>query len=405
MEESLTQILVEILLREPFFGHLATHLLRETREDVEETALIIQQKGTITLGVNPAFWRQADLSEEERYGSVKHELLHLALLHPFRKSEFSKPELYSIAADLTVNQYLSADQLRPDQIRLERLRSLNWEPNRSLGYYYRQLEAIMNNFEGVNKEDQDQLKQWTEAEHPAQRRHQFWADALDELEPEQKEALAAVWQHQLKDLVAKEATSSFYRLDEPLRELIHRRLREQSAKVDWKRVLRMFATNSRKMLLKDTIRRPSKRYGTVPGVKIKRHQKLVIALDTSGSLPTLMLGAFFREIHQLWRTGAEMTVVECDDQIRNQYPYRGQKILEVAGRGSTAFDPPIRLANEMRVDGLIYLTDGFGPVPETLPRMPTLWLISQQGIRPDSRTWTSLPGRVVKMDSGLKGSI
>lgn len=398
MEERLTQILVEVLLQEPFFGHLAAKLLREIREDVEDTALMVHAGGTITLGVNPAFWRQADLSETQRYGAIKHELLHLALLHPFRKQEFPNRSLYSIAADLVVNQYLTGEQLRPDQIRLDQLQTVSWASNRSLGYYYRKLEEITTGKQRIGKEDKQLLEQWSLEEHPAQARHNFWADALDLPDPGKQEALAASWQHQLKDLVSKEAASSFNRLDKPLRELIYRRLREQASQVDWKRVLRMFATNSRKMLLKDTIRRPSKRYGTVPGVKIKRHQKLIIALDTSGSLPATMLGAFFREIHQLWRTGAEMTIVECDDRIQNQYPYRGQKVLEVAGRGFTAFDAPIQLANERRVDGIIYLTDGLGPPPEVSPRMPMLWLISKDGIRPDSRTWSSLPGRVVKMN-------
>jgi predicted metal-dependent peptidase len=398
MEERLTQILVEVLLQEPFFGHLAANLLREIREDIEDTALVVQADGTIRLAVNPAFWRQADLSESERYGAVKHELLHLALLHPFRDREFPNATLYGIAADLVVNQYLPEDQLRSEQVRLNKLQTVSWEPNRSLGYYYRQLESMMAGLQGAGGADKALLEQWTDAEHPAQVRHRFWADALEDLEPEQQEALASMWQHQLKGLIAKEAAASFNRLDEPLRELIFRRLQERSSKVDWKRVLRMFATNSRRMLLKDTIRRPSKRYGTVPGVKIKRHQQLIIALDTSGSLPAILLGAFFREIHQLWRTGAEMTIVECDDQIRNQYPYRGQKVLEVAGRGMTAFDDPIRLANEKRVDGLIYLTDGLGPPPEVTPRVPMLWLISREGIRPDSRTWSALPGRVVKMN-------
>lgn len=396
MEEQLTQILVEILLREPFFGHLAANLLRTFGEDAADTALLVQSDGTIRLTVNPAFWSQAGLDADLRYGSIKHELLHLVLLHPFRDREFTRPDLYNIAADLVVNQYLAPEQLREEQARIDRLPGLQLPPNRSLGFYYRQLEAVLAAAK-LGREEQQLLQQWLQPDHPAQEKHRHWADSLEQLEPEQREALAAMWRHQIKHLVATGATASFYRLDEALRELIHRSLLDQRAAVDWRRVLRMFATNSRKMLLKDTIRRPSKRYGTVPGVKIRRHQRLLVALDTSGSLPAAMLGAFFREIHQLWRTGAELTIVECDDQIRNQYPYRGQRVQEVSGRGTTAFDPPIQLANESRMDGLIYLTDGFGPVPEVMPRMPMLWLIAPKGIRPESRTWSALPGRVASM--------
>lgn len=397
MEEKLTQIFVDILLKEPFLGHLASNLLREIRNDIRETGLLIRENGTIVLGINPEFWRQANLRPEERYGTVKHELLHLALLHPFRKQEFLVLEWYNVAADLVVNQYIAEDQLRPDQITLKQLSSVSWEPHQSLGYYYRQLETIASKKQRLSNNDRQQVQEWLREDHPAQQRHQQWSDALDGLNPEQQKALSALWQHKIKDLVAKEATASFYRLEEPLRELIAQGLIDRSAAVDWKSVLKMFATNSRRMILKDTIRRPSKRYGTVPGVKIKRQQKLMVALDTSGSLPAPLLGVFFREIKRLWRAGAELTIIECDDRVRKQYAYRGQKILEVSGRGATAFDPAIRLANEIRVDGLIYLTDGFGPVPEIIPRMPMLWLISKQGIRMDDRTWDSLPGRVVRM--------
>lgn len=399
MEENLTNILVNILLTEPFFGHLAAGVLRQSREDVADTALVLQENGTIILAVNPKFWGKKELSDSERYGAVKHELLHLAMQHPFRKAEFPRQDLYNLASDLVVNQYIAPEQLRPGQVTLDRIPSVNWDSHRGLTYYYRKLEEALAGKQGnLSAEDQQTLDGWLQEDHPAQQRHQHWSDSLDKMETAQKHALAAIWQHRLKDLVSKEAANSFHRLEEALREQIRRSIEVKAPALDWKRVLRMFASNSRKMTLKDTIRRPSKRYGTVPGIKIRRNQKLLVALDTSGSLGTALLSEFFREIHHLWRSGAELTIVECDDQIQDQYVYRGQAIREVSGRGSTAFEAPIQLANEQRVDGLIYLTDGFGPVPQVLPRMPMLWMISRQGIRPDSRTWLSLPGRVVKMN-------
>lgn len=400
MNSKLTDILVNILLEEPFFGHLAAKLMRREAEDVADTALILEPGGTIALAVNPNFWADKKLTATQRFGAIKHELLHLAMMHPFRSSEFGNPSLYSIAADLVVNQYLKADQLREGQILLTQLPGLGLEPNRSLGYYYRKLEEYLARSVQEGHPDQNKLQQWLDPEHAAQLRHQFWADSLTDLADEQKKAIAAVWQHQLGDLISKEAQGSFYRLEEALRELIRRSLSPANPIMDWKRVLRIFATNSRKMALKDTIRRPSKRYGTVPGIKIKRNQRLMVALDTSGSLPTVVLAAFFREIYQLWRSGAELMVVEIDDKIQQEYPYRGQKVLEVAGRGSTAFDPAIQRANDEAVDGLIYLTDGFGPIPELSPRMPMLWLISKDGIRSDSRIWQRLPGRVVRLVPG-----
>lgn len=400
MLPNLTETLVNILLEEPFFGHLAARLIRREETDVPDTGLVVEDGGTIALAINPSFWADPQLTERQRFGAVKHELLHLAMLHPFRNMEFANVSLYNIAADLVVNQYLAQDQIREGQIVLEKLSIPGLEPHRSLGYYYRQLEKVLSDGRQGNPKASDTLQQWLQQDHPAQLRHQRWADALSDRSGEEKEAMAALWRHQVNDLISNEAQGAFYRLEEALRESIRRSLAPANPIMDWKRVLRIFATNSRKMALKDTIRRPSKRYGTVPGIKIRRNQRLMVALDTSGSLPTLMLAAFFREIYQLWRAGAELTLVEIDDQVRNKYLYRGQKVLEVAGRGGTAFDPAIALANEEKVDGLIYLTDGFGPIPELAPRMPMLWLISKDGIRSDSRIWQRLPGRVVRLVPG-----
>ncbi|MBX2876710.1 MAG: hypothetical protein KTR30_31630 [Saprospiraceae bacterium] len=397
MERLISETLIQIILTEPFFGHLAGTLLRESRDDIPETALLLYADGKIALGINPEFWSQSSLSMPQQIGAIKHELLHLVLLHPFRKDEFPDAKLFGIATDLVVNQYLSPEQLRTTQISLDQFLDQPWEANRGVAYYYRQLLALQAQTIPSTKADQELLAQWQQADHAALGGHQHWVESLESLTPEQQEAIGSIWQHRLRKLLQQAAGSSFYRLSEPLRALIDRRLKGRKTDLDWRRVLRMFASNSRKMVLKDTIRRPSKRYGTVPGIKIKRRQKLMIALDTSGSLQVDLLGDFFREIYQLWRCGAELSIVECDDQIRKQYPYHGQVVTEVAGRGGTLFDEPIRLANESRMDGLIYLTDGFGPVPKVQPRLPMLWMVSKNGLRTDTRAWQLLPGKAVKM--------
>lgn len=394
---ALEQTLVDILLTEPFFGHLAARLLRVVTDEVNRTGLLVQAGGTIQLGVNPQYWTQLGSDSELRYGAVKHELLHLALLHPFRSDEFPDRSLFHIAADLVVNQYLTPEQLPPDGIDLRQLAALAWKEQQGVAYYYQQLSELLAANKRSVAAEQQQLQQWMQPDHPAQQQHRHWQDLVEEMSPAERSALADNWQHRLKEIVKREHTRSFHQLDQGLRELIHQQLASLQSVRDWRRVLRMFAANSRRMILKDTIRRPSRRYGTVPGVKIRRRQRLLVALDTSGSIPAGQLADFFLEIYQLWRTGAELTLVECDDQIRARYPYRGQAVTEINGRGETAFDEPIKLANELRVDGLIYLTDGFGPVPEVLPRIPILWVISRDGINDRGRIWQELPGRKTRI--------
>jgi len=69
-----------------------------------------------------------------------------------------------------------------------------------------------------------------------------------------------------------------------LKELLDAILKDMAPKFNWRRILRLFAASSNSTYLKNTIRRPSKRYGTTPGIKVKRQQKLLLAIDTSGSV-------------------------------------------------------------------------------------------------------------------------
>ena len=64
------------------------------------------------------------------------------------------------------------------------------------------------------------------------------------------------------------------------------------------------------------MKRISKRYGTRPGIKIKRYQRLAVAVDTSGSIKENDFVIFFNEIHSMWKQGAEIVVLECDAEVK-----------------------------------------------------------------------------------------
>jgi predicted metal-dependent peptidase len=168
--------------------------------------------------------------------------------------------------------------------------------------------------------------------------------------------------------------------------------------VDWRRVVKLFSESSSKTKVKNTMKRPSKRFGTVPGIKIKKLKKLLIAVDTSGSVEKQDFEVFFGEIYHLWRQGAEIKVVECDMVIQREYDYRGKTPDFVLGRGGTDFNEPIRFANRVfQPDGLIYFTDGFARKPEIAPRCPLLWVITKNGLPPESDEFKLLPGRKAKL--------
>ena len=53
-------------------------------------------------------------------------------------------------------------------------------------------------------------------------------------------------------------------------------------------------------------------FGWLKCIKIKRYQRLAVAVDTSGSIKENDFVIFFNEIHSMWKQGAEIEVLECD---------------------------------------------------------------------------------------------
>jgi predicted metal-dependent peptidase len=150
-----------------------------------------------------------------------------------------------------------------------------------------------------------------------------------------------------------------------------------ASQIDWRRAIRIFGSSSRRTRIRTTLKRPSKRFGRIPGVKVQPLSHVAVAIDTSGSIGPEQLKDLFAEVRGIWRSGAEITVIECDDEIRKVWTYRGAVPDRCSGGGGTNFDPAIRWVNEhaARVDGLIYLTDGLGERSEACRRR-VLWVVA-----------------------------
>ena len=181
-----------------------------------------------------------------------------------------------------------------------------------------------------------------------------------------------------------------------IKSLIQSIIEKRNPQIDWKRALKLFSSTSRRTRVYHTMKRFSKRFGTRPGIKIKRFQKLAVAIDTSGSINIDDFNTFFSEIHSMWKFGAEVDILECDADVQKKYSYRGRTPEFVHGGGGTSFDPVfehIRSNRFERYDGCIYLTDGYAAEPKIKPPCKVFWCITKDGkVGPHLKF-----GRVVKM--------
>lgn len=123
-----------------------------------------------------------------------------------------------------------------------------------------------------------------------------------------------------------------------------------------------------------------------------RDQKLkaVIALDSSGST-TRYLSDFLAELNAIMTSfgNYELTVLQCDAAIHSVEKFTPDNPLEpgkmqLEGGGGTNFCPVFEyIDTELPdIEILLFLTDGYGVIPERQPTYPVLWCLCEGGQRP-----------------------
>jgi hypothetical protein len=193
---------------------------------------------------------------------------------------------------------------------------------------------------------------------------------------------------QMKEAIALHLAGEHGGADDPLQDdKVLRRGKELSRvlvfsgsqpELNWARVLRE-AFPQRRQIQPDYLR-PNRRFprrvGEIPGRRRRPPKpKLLVGIDTSGSMSGEALGRVAREIQRLARQ-ANLTLAECDAAIHRIYPLAGP-LGPFVGGGDTNFVPVFDEARAARrFEGLVYFTDGKGNLPKTAPSVPTLWVLT-----------------------------
>ena len=110
--------------------------------------------------------------------------------------------------------------------------------------------------------------------------------------------------------------------------------------------------------------------------------KIVVAIDTSGSVSDAMIGRVMNEVFAiLAKRKHDITVIECDSEVQRVYKAKNPAEVKskVAGRGGTSFSPVIEYINNdkyYRDALLIYFTDGYGEMAIPRPRTyRNIWVV------------------------------
>ena len=290
--------------------------------------------------------------------------------------------------------------------------------------------------------------------------HGFWEQMRDL--PDAKREIMENWidQQIVTAVTRTESTNTWGSLPGGIIEYLKNFMESRKSKVNWRRKLRLFTETSQQTFISNTFKRPSRRYkrlstspdGTpmyqmkdgklikdedgnhvpvwepkYPGLKVRQKCKLLIGIDTSGSLSSETdVPLFFNEIHHISKGDVDITIVEADTCIQRIYSYPTKEQVSIMGRGGTDFNEIIKFANgeeithKMRllrgknwieqtsmklsspVDGLIYFTDGHASKPSAEPKINIIWAIAGYGASRDLSKYNHLPGEKVIIEESLK---
>jgi len=364
VQEELARCINQLLLKEPFFAHVLSGLARKETSKVRTAAVGLDGE-KVALYVNPEFFLKELKTPSSRVAVLKHEILHVVFKHLFRDTRLADHELHNIAADIVVNQYVGDWKLPASAVTLDSFPELDLNPGQSAEYYYRE------------------LKKWPGIAavygRPSHSDHSLWADAGGNAGSSPSSSTEAV-RSQMDNLLIKSYTrtpaNGIGSLPGNVRDALEMIMRNMASRTDWKRILRIFSSSKGSTRISHSMKRVSKRYGTRPGIRIKRRRAIAVVIDTSGSITDESLAIFMAEIEGMRRTGADITIIEADCAVHDAYPYRRGREINPMGGGGTDYDPALKYIRERcRVDACIYLTDGLAPEPKEFPNCPILWVL------------------------------
>lgn len=124
--------------------------------------------------------------------------------------------------------------------------------------------------------------------------------------------------------------------------------------------------------------RISRRVPWMPGKRSELIGFVAICIDTSGSIDSHLLGTFLGHCKTICASeNVEAVLISADADIHKIVRPGDDWPTLWTGGGGTDFRPALKTAEELRPDCIVYFTDGDGTFPQTEPRVPVLWALSQ----------------------------
>ncbi|WP_457743692.1 vWA domain-containing protein [Sulfurimonas sp.] len=356
-EKKLSQAKAKLLVDYPYFGTLASKLEVIINDDIEAF-----KSNGVKLEINSDYLENLELSEAEFV--FANGAMHASLAHEVRKNNRSG-WLWQMATDMAVNDMLVENGL-----------------DMPYGAHYRE------RFHGMYAEEiyaelkSDILRDDEDLEYEADK-----AEDIEQKENEKEDAQSkSTLEEEIlaEQLLAEEAISALevnmQKGEAPV--TIERFFKiEDFGKVDWREELRSALD---KYFRDDYVMMPPSKKLLYSGIylpsNISQTFRLVVVVDSSGSVDEALLNLFLSEVNFLMTLvqNYQIELLVCDDKVESHQTFYSGDSLEVTlkGGGGTDFRPAFDfIAHEFDdVKLLLYFTDLEGVFPNATPEYEVKWV-------------------------------
>ncbi len=352
----------KLICFQPLYGTVFLFLNKRINNSIPTMAVGVIRKVDIALFFNSSFVDK--MSDSELRAVLKHEALHILLHHISRtqKNEYN-PKLFNYAADMVINQNIEG--LPEGAIYPE---TFGFEKGESSDVYYKLLKKKQDENGGLPETNSG--NGGGEGSGEGIDDHSMWGDFDKEIIEQKSRAIT-------KRAMDEQDKQGWGNISGGLIEQIRS---ANKPKCNWKRELKYFINKLILMGRKSTRKRDSRRTHEIypylnPGTRRDYKSRLLLAIDTSGSVSEIELQSFLNEMNGM--IDNVLCEVICFDTKLYGKPKpftKKAKSLEIEGRGGTDFHPVIEYVNEHNYDGLIIFTDGYAPFPPK-PKSRVMWVV------------------------------
>lgn len=365
--------------KDHFYGYFLFQMGKDISFDIPSPTGVNFKGAKYVIYFNPILFLNLNIKQME--STIKHEIYHVVSKHLVRaqelKGKYSRLAV-NLAMDIVVNKYI--DYLPPKAVTLESVNAkyqLKLKPYEPFEYYLGNIQNALDLME--EDEDEGEVEDGSEKEAVAtafdeEHTHDIWADSdvLDE----------KTIQEFTEKFISNASKGPLSSDLEKLIGAFHKSRGEVPWQVYLGRLMGTIETDKKKTITRRSRRQPERL--DLRGQLRNHKAQVAVALDISGSISDEEFRQAMLEVLNIVKNYKhEITVIECDEQIRRVYKVKTIKDLKdrISVRGATSFTPVFDYANKQKFNMLVYFTDGKGEDKlKVIPRgYKTLWVISGRG--------------------------